>query len=307
MQIGMVGLGRMGGNMARRLARGGARVVAFDLAPAAREALAAEPGVAVVASLEAFVAALAPPRIAWLMLPAGTPTDAALEALSRSMGRDDLLVDGGNAHYRDSQRRAATLEALGLQFVDAGVSGGIWGLQNGYGLMVGGRDAAVARLAPLLRILAPSPELGWLHCGAGGAGHYAKMIHNGIEYGLMQAYAEGFALLQARPELGLDVAQLAEHWRHGTVIRSWLLDLMAGFLARDATLADIAPVVADSGEGRWTAKEAIDLGIPAPVISAALFSRFASQGGDDYAARLLAKMRQSFGGHAVTSAGKPPA
>ncbi len=302
----MVGLGRMGGNMARRLARGGVRVVAFDLMPAARAALAAEPGVTSVDSLEAFVAALAAPRIAWLMLPAGTPTDSALEAIASLMSRDDLLVDGGNAHYRDSQRRAAALGARGLQFVDAGVSGGVWGLQNGYGLMVGGHDAAVQRLAPMLRVLAPSPTLGWLHCGAGGAGHYAKMIHNGIEYGLMQAYAEGFALLQARPELGLDVAQLAEHWRHGTVIRSWLLDLMAEFLGQDATLAEIAPVVADSGEGRWTAKEAIDLGIPAPVISAALFSRFASQGGDDYAAKLLAKMRQSFGGHAVTSVAAPP-
>jgi 6-phosphogluconate dehydrogenase len=307
MQIGMVGLGRMGGNMARRLARGGVRVVAFDLAPAARKALAAEPGVTAVATLEDFVAALAPPRIAWLMLPAGAPTDSALDSAGRLLAHDDLLVDGGNAHYRDSQRRATALEALGLQFVDAGVSGGVWGLQNGYGLMVGGRDAAVARLAPMLKILAPSPERGWLHCGAGGAGHYAKMIHNGIEYGLMQAYAEGFALLEARPELGLDVAKLAGHWRHGTVIRSWLLDLTADFLAQDATLADVAPVVADSGEGRWTAKEAIDLGIAAPVITAALVSRFASQGGDDYAARLLAKMRQSFGGHAITPAGTPPA
>jgi len=307
MQIGMVGLGRMGGNMARRLARGGLKVVAFDLAPAAREALSAEPGITVVATLEQFVAALAPLRIAWLMLPAGAPTDSALGALGALLAEGDLLVDGGNAHYRDSQRRAATLQAQGLQFVDAGVSGGVWGLQNGYGLMVGGNVDAVARLAPALRILAPAPELGWLHCGTIGAGHYAKMIHNGIEYGLMQAYAEGFALLQARPELGLDVAQLAEHWRHGTVIRSWLLDLTAEFLARDSALQDIAPVVADSGEGRWTAKEAIDLGIPAPVISAALFSRFATQAGDDYAAKLLAKMRQSFGGHSVTTAGKPPA
>ncbi len=306
MQIGMVGLGRMGGNMARRLARGGARVVAFDLAPAARAALSDEPGVRVVESLEAMVTALVPPRVAWLMLPAGAPTDSSLDALAHRMSRGDLLVDGGNAHYRDSQRRAATLEALGLQFVDAGVSGGVWGLQNGYGLMVGGRQQAVAPLTPILQILAPSPTRGWLHCGSGGAGHYAKMIHNGIEYGLMQAYAEGFALLQARPDLGIDVAQLAEHWRHGTVIRSWLLDLTAEFLAQDTALSGIAPVVADSGEGRWTAKEAIDLGIPAPVITAALISRFASQGGDDYAAKLLAKMRQSFGGHAVASAASLP-
>jgi 6-phosphogluconate dehydrogenase len=306
MQIGMVGLGRMGGNMARRLARGGARVVAWDRSPEARAALAGEPGVLAVDDLEAFTAALATPRTAWLMLPAGAPTDDVLESLATRFAAGDLLVDGGNAHYQDSQRRAAALAARGLQFVDAGVSGGVWGLQNGYGLMVGGHAESVARLEPALRLLAPAPDLGWLHCGAPGAGHYAKMIHNGIEYGLMQAYAEGFALLQARADLGLDVARLAEHWRHGTVIRSWLLDLVAEFLAGDAGLEAIAPVVADSGEGRWTAKEAIDLGVPAPVISAALMARFASQGRDDYAARLLARMRQAFGGHAVTPAGKTP-
>jgi 6-phosphogluconate dehydrogenase len=306
MQIGMVGLGRMGGNMARRLARGGIAVVAFDRAAEARNALADEPGIIPVDSLEALVAALAPPRALWLMLPEGAPTDAVLDALAPQLAAGDLLVDGGNAHYQDSQRRAAALGARGLAFVDAGVSGGVWGLQNGYGLMVGGDGAAVARLAPALRVLAPAPDLGWLHAGHSGAGHYAKMVHNGIEYGLMQAYAEGFALLQARTDLGLDVAQLAGHWRHGTVIRSWLLDLVAEFLAQDAKLAGIAPVVADSGEGRWTAKEAIDLGVPAPVITAALFARFASRGGDDYAAKLLAKMRQSFGGHAITSAEKPP-
>jgi 6-phosphogluconate dehydrogenase len=306
MQIGMVGLGRMGGNMARRLARGGARVVAWDRSPEARAALMGEPGVDPVETLEAFVAALAPPRAAWLMLPAGAPTDEVLDALAERLAPGDLLVDGGNAHYRDSQRRAAALAARGLQFVDAGVSGGVWGLDNGYGLMVGGSAEAVARLEPALRRLAPAPDLGWLHCGAAGAGHYAKMIHNGIEYGLMQAYAEGFALLQARPELGLDVAKLAGHWRHGTVIRSWLLDLVAEFLGKEGALEGIAPVVADSGEGRWTAQEAIDLGVPAPVISAALMARFASQGRDDYAARLLARMRQAFGGHAVTPAGKTP-
>ncbi|MCC6173365.1 MAG: decarboxylating 6-phosphogluconate dehydrogenase [Gammaproteobacteria bacterium] len=306
MQIGMVGLGRMGGNMARRLARAGLGIVAWDRAPEARAALGNEPGVQPVEGLEDFIAALAPPRAAWLMLPAGAPTDGVLEALAAGFAPGDLLVDGGNAHYQDSQRHAAMLAARGLQFVDAGVSGGVWGLQNGYGLMVGGEDAAVARLGPVLRALAPSPERGWLHCGRAGAGHYAKMVHNGIEYGLMQAYAEGFALLRARPELGLDVAQLAEHWRHGTVIRSWLLDLTAEFLAQDAALDGIAPVVADSGEGRWTAKEAIDLGVPAPVITAALMARFASQGRDDYAAKLLARMRQSFGGHAVTPAGKTP-
>ena len=306
MQIGMLGLGRMGGNMARRLARTGIGVVAWDRASEARAALAGEPGLQTVETLEEFIAALTTPRVVWLMLPAGAPTDTTLDILAARLTAGDLLVDGGNAHYQDSQRHAAALAASGLQFVDAGVSGGVWGLQNGYGLMVGGEATAVARLKPVLRALAPSPERGWLHCGRAGAGHYAKMVHNGIEYGLMQAYAEGFALLQARPELGLDVAQLAEHWRHGTVIRSWLLDLTAEFLAQDPVLDDIAPIVADSGEGRWTAKEAIDLGVPAPVISAALMARFASQGRADYAARLLARMRRSFGGHATTPADKPP-
>ena len=307
MQIGMVGLGRMGGNMARRLARGGLQVVAWDRSEAPRAALADEPGVQPVATLQALVAALAPPRAIWLMLPAGGPSEQVLEALAAHCGAGDLLVDGANAHYADAQRHAATLAARGLEFVDAGVSGGIWGLQNGYGLMVGGSEAAVARLAPALRALAPAPDEGWLHCGAAGAGHYAKMVHNGIEYGLMQAYAEGLALLEARPDLGLDVAKLAEHWRHGTVIRSWLLDLTAEFLAQDAKLAGIAPVVADSGEGRWTVQEAVDRGVPVPVLSAALMARFASQGRDDYAARLLARMRQAFGGHAVTpAAGRSP-
>jgi 6-phosphogluconate dehydrogenase len=236
MQIGMVGLGRMGGNMARRLARGGLQVVAWDRSEAPRAALADEPGVQPVATLQALVAALAPPRAIWLMLPAGGPSEQVLGTLAAHCGAGDLLVDGANAHYADAQRHAATLAARGLEFVDAGVSGGIWGLQNGYGLMVGGSEAAVARLAPALRALAPAPDEGWLHCGAAGAGHYAKMVHNGIEYGLMQAYAEGLALLEARPDLGLDVAKLAEHWRHGTVIRSWLLDLTAEFLAQDAKL-----------------------------------------------------------------------
>ena len=300
MQIGMVGLGRMGGNMARRLARGGIEVVAFDRSAEARGALAGEAGITTVESLEALRAALAAPRIAWLMLPAGGPTDAVLEALAPQLAAGDLVVDGGNAHYQDSQRRAAALAARGLGFVDAGVSGGVWGLQNGYGLMVGGTPDDVARLTPALRVLAPAPDLGWLHAGKSGAGHYAKMIHNGIEYGLMQAYAEGFALLQARGDLGLDVAQLAGHWRHGTVIRSWLLDLTAGFLAEDASLDSIAPVVADSGEGRWTAIESIELGVPTPVMTLALMERLSSQGRDDFTNRVLARMRQAFGGHAVT-------
>jgi 6-phosphogluconate dehydrogenase len=209
-------------------------------------------------------------------------------------------VDGANAWYRDTVRRAQELATLGLQLVDAGVSGGVWGLVNGYGLMVGGTPQAVERVQPFLRSLAPAPDRGWLHCGPSGAGHYAKMVHNGIEYGLMQAYAEGLALLRAKDEFDFDVAKVAESWRHGTVIRSWLLDLTAEFLAEDASLGSVAPVVADSGEGRWTAIESVELGVPTPVMTLALMQRFSSQGRGDYADRLLARMRQSFGGHTVT-------
>jgi 6-phosphogluconate dehydrogenase len=302
MKIGMVGLGRMGGNMARRIARGGLDVVAWDRAAGARAGLAAEARVRTVETLEALVQALPFPRVIWMMLPAGAPTEETVQLMSSSLAKGDVLVDGANAWYRDSQRRAASLSAQGIDFVDAGVSGGVWGLENGYGLMVGGSRKAVARLEPFLKVLAPGPDLGWLHCGAAGSGHYAKMVHNGIEYGLMQAYAEGFALLRARQELQLDVAKIAESWRHGTVIRSWLLDLSAEILAEDDSLASVAPLVADSGEGRWAATEAIELGVPAPVMTISLMERFASQGKADYKNRLLARMRQAFGGHAVKRA-----
>ena len=302
MKIGMVGLGRMGGNMARRIARGGLDVVAWDRAAGARAGLAAEARVRTVETLEALVQALPFPRVIWMMLPAGAPTEETVQLMSSSLAKGDVLVDGANAWYRDSQRRAASLSAQGIDFVDAGVSGGVWGLENGYGLMVGGSRKAVARLEPFLKVLAPGPDRGWLHCGAAGSGHYAKMVHNGIEYGLMQAYAEGFALLRARQELQLDVAKIAESWRHGTVIRSWLLDLSAEILAEDHSLASVAPLVADSGEGRWAATEAIELGVPAPVMTISLMERFASQGKADYKNRLLARMRQAFGGHAVKRA-----
>ena len=298
-RIGMVGLGRMGGNMARRIARSGLEVAAWDSAAGARAGIAAEPGVAVAETLAALVEALPAPRVVWLMLPAGAPTEQTLLALRELLAPGDVVVDGANAWYRDSMRRAAELGPLGLQYVDAGVSGGVWGLVNGYGLMVGGPAEAVQRVEPFLRALAPAPDQGWLHCGPSGAGHFTKMVHNGIEYGLMQAYAEGFALLRARPDLELDVARIAESWRHGTVIRSWLLDLTAEFLAEDADLEAIAPVVADSGEGRWTAIESVELGVPTPVMTLALMQRFASQGRGDYADRVLARLRQSFGGHAV--------
>jgi 6-phosphogluconate dehydrogenase len=299
-QIGMVGLGRMGGNMARRMARAGLHVVAWDAAAGARAGIAGEERVRTVERLADLVAQLPAPRVVWLMLPAGAPTEGTIVELRRLLAAGDVVVDGANAWYRDSQRRAQELAPQGLQLVDAGVSGGVWGLVNGYGLMVGGTAEAVRRVEPFLRALAPAPDRGWLHCGPSGAGHFAKMVHNGIEYGLMQAYAEGFALLRAKDDLQLDVAKIAESWRHGTVIRSWLLDLTAEFLAEDADLQSIAPVVADSGEGRWTAIESVELGVPTPVMTLALMQRFASQGRGEYADRVLARMRQSFGGHAVT-------
>jgi 6-phosphogluconate dehydrogenase len=296
----MIGLGRMGGNMARRIARAGHQVAAWDRAAGARAGLAGEAGVSVVDTLEALAQILPAPRVVWMMLPAGAPTEQMLNDLRGLLDPGDVVVDGANAWYRDSVRRAEELAPRGLQYVDAGVSGGVWGLVNGYGLMVGGPAEAVKRVEPFLRALAPAPDLGWLHCGPSGAGHFTKMVHNGIEYGLMQAYAEGFAMLRARPDLELDVAKIAESWRHGTVIRSWLLDLTAGFLAEDAKLDAIAPVVADSGEGRWAAIESVELGVPTPVMTLALMQRFASQGRGDYADRILARLRQSFGGHAVT-------
>jgi 6-phosphogluconate dehydrogenase len=248
------------------------------------------------------VAALPRPRAVWLMLPAGAPSEDTLTRLHGLLSAGDLVIDGANAMYKDSQRHARELAERGLRFVDAGVSGGVWGLENGYGLMVGGEPDAVREIEPVLKALAPSPEHGWVHCGKAGAGHFAKMVHNGIEYGMMQAYAEGFALMRAKEELALDVPKIAEAWRHGTVIRSWLLDLTAEFLAEDASLESRAPVVADSGEGRWTAVESIDLGVPTPVMTVALMERFASQGRADYTNRLLARMRQAFGGHAVKKA-----
>jgi len=303
--IGMVGLGRMGGNMSRRIARAGLDVIAWDRAAGARAGLAGETRVRTVETLDALVHQLQAPRIVWLMLPAGAPTEEALGQLRPLLATGDAVVDGANAWYRDSMRRAQELAARGVHLVDAGVSGGVWGLVNGYGLMVGGAIDAVRHVEPFLRVLAPAPERGWLHCGGSGAGHFAKMVHNGIEYGLMQAYAEGLALLRAKSDLHLDVAKIADSWRHGTVIRSWLLDLTAEILAEDADLGAIAPFVADSGEGRWTAIESIELGVPTPVMTIALMERFASQGNDDFANRLLARLRQSFGGHAVARNSNP--
>ena len=299
MDIGIVGLGRMGANMARRLARGGVRVLAYDRSAAAREALAGEPRVECVEGLAALCAQIEGERVLLLMLPAGEATEDALRELAPLVSAGDTLVDGGNAFYKDSMRRAIDLSQQGLRYVDLGVSGGVHGLANGYCLMLGGTPKSVEIFAPYARILAPAPDRGWMHCGPGGAGHYAKMIHNGVEYGMMQALAEGFALLAARKDFGIDAGKLADTWRHGSVIRSWLLDLCAEALARDGALEGVAPVVADSGEGRWTALESIELGVPAPVITMALMGRFSSQGRADYARKLLALMRAEFGGHAV--------
>jgi len=299
MEIGILGLGRMGGNMARRLARGGARVVGFDRERAAREALAGENGIDRVDALAALCTRLRGGRVILMMLPAGGPSEESLRELLPLLSAGDLVVDGANAFYKDSMRRALELSQRGLRFVDAGVSGGIHGLSQGYCLMLGGTPESIESFEPFARILAPAPDSGWLHCGPSGAGHFAKMIHNGIEYGMMQALAEGFALLAAREDFGIDLGRLAETWRHGSVVRSWLLDLSAEVLAADQKLADVAPVVADSGEGRWTALESVELGVPAPVITMALMSRFSSQGRSDYARKLLAMMRAKFGGHAV--------
>jgi 6-phosphogluconate dehydrogenase len=299
MDIGMVGLGRMGGNMVRRLARGGARVRAFDVSPMARAAMQEVAGATAVESLAELVQALPSPRVIWLMLPAGTVSQDTVDMLAPLLQAGDVLVDGANAYYKDSIARGTDLAARGIHFVDAGVSGGVWGLENGYAIMLGGAPQAVRRVEPFVKILAPAPEAGWLHCGPVGAGHFVKMVHNGIEYGMMQAYAEGFALMAAKQELQLDVAAIAQMWRHGSVVRSWLLDLSAEFLARDASLGEIKPYVADSGEGRWTALEGIELGVPTPVMSLALMARFSSQGKADYASKLLAMMRNMFGGHVI--------
>lgn len=294
----MIGLGRMGGNMARRLVQCGHRVVGYSRTRATVEEHIPYQIVPAFTP-EEVVHALTPPRILWFMCPAGTPTEEAIFQFAPHLSEGDLVVNGANSYYRNSMRYAERLQGQGVLFADVGVSGGVWGLENGYGLMVGGTPAVVSRLEPLLRDLAPAPDKGWVHVGPVGAGHYAKMIHNGIEYGIMQAYAEGFELLKRKAEFGIDLAKVAEAWCQGTVIRSWLLELIAGFLKEDAQMAEVAPFVADSGEGRWTAQEAIELGCPAPVITHALHERFRSQDTVGFQYRFLAQLRKAFGGHAV--------
>jgi 6-phosphogluconate dehydrogenase len=298
MELGMVGLGRMGANMARRLLRGGHKVVGFDPNADARKALESAGGGS-ADSLEALVAALPSPRIVWMMVPAGAITDGTVESLAALLARGDVLVDGGNSFYKDTLRRAERLATHDVAYVDAGTSGGVWGLDEGYSLMIGGDEAVVSRLDPIFETLAPAPDKGWGRVGPVGAGHFTKMVHNGIEYGMMQAYAEGFSILQHKQEFGLDLHQVAEIWRTGSVVRSWLLDLTSDALGKNPTMAGIAPWVADSGEGRWTLQEAIDLDVPAPVIALSLMARLRSRDGDSFADKLLAAMRNEFGGHAI--------
>ena len=300
MQIGLLGLGKMGANMARRLSRGGANVLVWNRSHEVAERLAqSEMHIAACTTLVDLVAQLPTPRIVWLMLPAGGATETVMQQLATLLVPGDIIVDGGNAFYKDSERHATEVAAHGLRFMDAGVSGGVWGLANGYALMVGGEADTVALVMPFIKILAPGPETGWLHCGPVGSGHFVKMVHNGIEYGMMQALAEGLSLLKGKQEFGIDLAAVSEMWRHGSVVRSWLLDLTAEFLQNDQDLDAIAPFVADSGEGRWTVLEAVEQGLPAPVMTMALMMRFASQGKHEYTDKLLAMMRKGFGGHGV--------
>ncbi len=298
MEMGMIGLGRMGANMAERLVRGGHRAVGFDPNPQAR-ALAQAQGIVPAESLQALVGELAAPRVLWLMVPAGKIVDDTLAQLLPLLSPGDVVVDGGNSFYKDTLRRSQGLAAQGMHYVDCGTSGGVWGLAEGYSLMIGGDADAVARLNPLFATLAPAPERGWGRVGPSGSGHFTKMIHNGIEYGLMQAYAEGFAIMQHKTDFGLDLHQVAEIWREGSVVRSWLLDLTSDALARNPDLTGIAPYVEDSGEGRWTAAEAIDLNVAAPVITLSLLERLRSRDDDSFADKLLAAMRNQFGGHRI--------
>jgi 6-phosphogluconate dehydrogenase len=298
MELAMVGLGKMGLNMATRLARGGHRVIGFARTDATvQEAI--KLGAEGAHSLEEAVNKLSAPRIIWLMIPAGKVTHDTVEQLSTLLSAGDIVIDGGNSNYKDSVLHATMLEPKGIEFVDCGTSGGIWGLTEGYSLMIGGQPQVVETLRPIFETLAPGPDKGWGHVGPHGAGHYVKMVHNGIEYGMMQAFAEGFSILKAKKEFAMDLAQISHIWQHGSVVRSWLLDLAARALDEDTELTEIKPWVADSGEGRWTVFESIDLDVPAPVITLALQMRFASRDAENYTARMLAALRNQFGGHAI--------
>ena len=299
MRLAMIGLGKMGGNMVRRLRRGGIEVVGYDRSAEVVTQLAAEDGMLAATSVADAIAKLPAPRVVWLMLPSGSPTEQQIRALAPLLSNGDIIVDGGNSNYHDSQRRGAWLAEQGIGFMDCGTSGGVWGLENGYCLMVGATNEVAETVTPILQILAPSAGHGWAHVGPVGAGHFTKMIHNGIEYGMMQSLAEGLALLRGKQEFALDMAQITELWRHGSVVRSWLLDLTAQALQDDQELAKVAPFVPDSGEGRWTVIESVDQGVAAPVLTLALQARFTSQDENGYGYRLLSTMRNAFGGHAI--------
>lgn len=299
MQLAMVGLGKMGGNMSARLINKNHQIVGFDAFNETAVQELIDRGGRPAGDLQELKGALSSPRVVWLMIPAGDPTEKVIHELSQVLEPGDIVIDGGNSNYQDTLRRAEFLKQSGVQLVDVGVSGGVWGLEQGYSMMVGGESDSVQHLSPIFEALAPGPQKGWGHVGPSGAGHFTKMIHNGIEYGMMQAYAEGFAILKAKQAFDLDLHQIAEIWRFGTVIRSWLLDLTALALQDDPDLTDIRAWVDDSGEGRWTVAEAVDQAVPAPVISAALFARFRSRQEGNYADKLLAAMRKQFGGHSV--------
>src|SRR5262245_7273313 len=312
MQIAMIGLGRMGGNMARRLVRAGHEVVAFNRDANQAKAFAASAGASAASTFEELARMLKPPRAAWIMVPAEV-VDSVIDQISPHLSKGDIIIDGGNSRYTDDARRAKALTEKGLEYVDVGTSGGVWGLERGYCLMIGGNKEAVAHLDPVFRALAPghaaapraddrkgplSPaEEGYLHCGSHGAGHFVKMVHNAIEYGIMAAYAEGFNVFSQSPNYKFDLAEIAELWRRGSVVGSWLLDLTGRALKEDPDAKKFAGRVGDSGEGRWTMQFAIDEAVPVPVLAAALFSRFSSRGEEDYANRLLSAMRAQFGGH----------
>ena len=298
MELGMIGLGKMGAFMTERLVQAGHRVVGFDLSQVAVQGVVAV-GASGTESTKDLVAQLDPPRIVWIMVPAGDPVDRTIETLLPDLDDGDVIIDGGNSYYRDTLRRAEACRAGGQHLVDVGTSGGVWGLTEGYSMMVGGEPAIVDRLRPILESLAPGQDRGWGRVGPTGAGHFVKMIHNGIEYGLMQAYAEGFAIMAQNHGFDLDLHQIAEIWRYGSVVRSWLLDLTADALAENPDMEGIAPYVPDSGEGRWTVFEAIDSNVSAPVISLSLLRRMESRDDVDYADRLLSAMRHQFGGHAI--------
>ncbi len=302
MKLGIYGLGRMGANMARRLSRGGIEVVAHNRSTAPIDELVAEEThITGAYTLNEFVDALSSPRIVWLMLPSGNVTEEAISQVLPLLDEGDLLIDGGNSFYQDTIARAARVQKSGVHYMDVGTSGGVWGLKNGYSLMFGGSDEAATLITPAIKVLAPAADRGWGHVGPVGSGHFVKMVHNGIEYGMMQALAEGLDLLRAKKAFDLDLAQITELWRDGSVVQSWLLDLTAEALAEQGQgLEHVAPVVSDSGEGRWTAKEAIDLGVSAPVMTLALQMRFASQDAEGYGNRLLSLMRNAFGGQAIT-------